>query len=129
VVILEDAAKSYRIDSKLAGFRSRPEYVQSQKKCMIASKNSALFNHFWYDQTFRSTITIISTALGTSWFKLTPCLGCQPVERVVTFALRPHLSAEGERSRSVQSPPVGIDIDDANLHGGMILGGNKTVYT
>lgn len=47
---------------------------------------------------------------------LTPFLGCQPVQRVVTLTLRSNLSAKGERSRGVQSTAIGIDIDDADLH-------------
>lgn len=54
-------------------------------------------------------------------------LGGKPVQRVVTLALRPNLTADSECCRGGKSPAVGIDISNANLHRGVILGGDQSV--
>ena len=59
--------------------------------------------------------------------QLTSSLGRQPVYRIITLSLWPHLSTQGEGGGSVQGNAISIDIDDADLDRGMVFGGDQSV--
>jgi len=54
----------------------------------------------------------------------TSILSSKFVQRIVTLALRPDLATNSERCRGGESPAGGININNADLDRGMVLGGD-----
>lgn len=85
-------------------------------------------NYFWYDHTFRSTgKRKWEFRKAGNLRQLTSSLRRQPVYRIISLSLWPHLSTQGEGGGSVQSNAIGINVDDADLDRGMVFGGDQSV--
>ena len=85
--------------------------------------------YFWYDQTLRRTSE--TSATYRTWKQdLTPTtsLSRQPVQGIVTLTVSTDLAAKRERGGGGQGTAVGIDVNDGNLDGRVVLRGDEAVW-
>ena len=68
----------------------------------------------------------VSNRADSAWL-LTTGLCRQTVQGVVALAHRANLTAERESSRGGECPAIGVNIDDADLDGRVVLRGDETV--
>ncbi len=94
-----------------------------------ATPSKAWVNYFWYDQTLRRTSE--TSATYRTWkqdLTLTTSLSRQPVQGIVTLTVSTDLAAKRERGGGGQGTAVGIDVNDGNLDGRVVLRGDEAVW-